>query len=232
MPISKLSDKNRLLGASLKNLNPTAIYNKVNEVVDTTNYNFSQVIANFVGDFTIKNFIIKYSNLVGVISVGDEIVGNTSGAIGKVYGVTANTITFKYDPVSTKPFLDGEGIVDSTSGATAILGVYIQNNYQEITLKGGNRYIITDVLFYDSVNIDNIPEKLSVSGFEFVDDKYNNYYIGNSLDLNIDTVLYSSIFGTIPPVIVNTNKLYLNVAGIDSNYPGYAKIKIYGIALD
>ena len=37
MAISKLSDKVRLLGASIKNLNPTAIYNKINELVDTVN---------------------------------------------------------------------------------------------------------------------------------------------------------------------------------------------------
>ncbi len=37
MAISKLSDRVRLLGASLKNLNPTAIYNKINELVDIIN---------------------------------------------------------------------------------------------------------------------------------------------------------------------------------------------------
>lgn len=37
MSISKLSDRVRLLGASLKNLNPTAIYNKINEVIDAVN---------------------------------------------------------------------------------------------------------------------------------------------------------------------------------------------------
>lgn len=37
MSISKLSDRVRLLGASLKNLNPTAIYNKINEVIDVVN---------------------------------------------------------------------------------------------------------------------------------------------------------------------------------------------------
>lgn len=37
MSISKLSDKVRLLGASLKNLNPTAIYNKINEIISVVN---------------------------------------------------------------------------------------------------------------------------------------------------------------------------------------------------
>lgn len=235
MPISKLSDRNRLLGASLKNLNPTAIYNKVNEVVDTVNYNSSQLLSSFVGDFTNKIYTVKYSNLVGVISIGDNITGDATNATGIVVDVTADTISFNYSYGTSGPFGIGENITDNTSSATATIDLFIQNNEQEIILKGGNKFIITDVLVYDNVNTSNQPANLAVS---YIGIANNINYTGDTYftgSLIMKPGEYTNTKSTINITlykVINTNKMYLSVAGADPNQSGYAKVNIYGIALD
>lgn len=235
MPISKLSDKNRLLGASLKNLNPTAIYNKVNEVVDTVNYNSSQLLSSFVGDFTNKIYTVNYSNLVGVISIGDNIKGDGSGASVTVVAVTDTTINFTYDYAAGGPFAVGENITDNTSSATATIDSYIVNNDQEIILKGGNRFIITDIIIYDTVNTLGQPANVSVSYFSIsnnIDYTGDTYFIGGFSMKPTEYINFATGFSTITNTLVDTNKMYLSLAGVDSSQYGYAKVNIYGIALD
>lgn len=235
MSVSKLSDRNRLLGASLKNLNPTAIYNKVNEVVDTVNYNSSQLLSSFVGDFTSKVYTVKYSNLVGVISVGDNISGDATSAVGIVVDVTADTISFNYSYGTSGPFGIGENITDNTSSATATIDSYIVNNEQEIILKGGNKFIITDVLVYDNVNTSDKPVNLGVS---YIGINTNINYGGDTYFTGSLTMKPSEYVNTKSTInitqykVLRTNKLYLSIAGADPNQSGYAKVNIYGIALD
>lgn len=72
MAISKLSDKVRLLGTSLKNLNPTAIYNKVNEIVDKLN-NESPISYKVYSAVISQSGIAKPTVTVLENSLGEEL---------------------------------------------------------------------------------------------------------------------------------------------------------------
>lgn len=232
MSISKLSDRTRLLGASLKNLNPTALFNKTNELVESINYNSSTLLAKQTCDFTFKEYTVKYNNLVGgTISVGDSMQGSNAGLI-QVKGVTDTTITFIYDTSTTAPLYPGEPITDITSGATATLGDYIQFNDQKITLKRGNRYIITNILIVDPTN-----PSLTCSHYEFWDSNVGigtRLFHGDTLDLSsyyVDYLVSKTIILN-KPVVVNNDSIYLNVAGVDPTKQGQADVYVYGIILD
>lgn len=73
MAISKLSDRVRLLGTSLKNLNPTALYNKINELVDEANtYSVYSIILKQTGAAIPQATVLK-NNL------GDDVVWARNG---------------------------------------------------------------------------------------------------------------------------------------------------------
>jgi hypothetical protein len=233
MAISKLSDKTRLLGASLKNLNPTAIYNKTNEIINTVNYNYATVLATPICDFTVKSYTISYTNKVGTISIGDIITGDSSGAAAEVKEITNNTITFIYKIDTVAFFQSNENISDINTSATATITDYIVYNDQEIILNGSNKFIISNVVLFDP-DI-NVP-KIEVSLLKISKDIKGNDEIINASSISLAPTDYYDYNLTttfsLSNKIIDTNKLYLSVAGIDVANSGTAKLYIYGIVLD
>jgi hypothetical protein len=233
MPVSKLSDKTRLLGASLKNLNPTSLFNKTNEVVDTLNYNASTLLGKKTCSFTDNTYTVKYNSLIGVISPSDTIQGSNAG-LAYVTNVTADTISFRYDVSTSNTIYPFEPVTDLTSGATFTLDGYIGSPDQEIELKGGNRYIITNIVITDPTN-----SLLTCNYYEFLDISINTgtaliLFNGTALDLKNYYVDYlvSNTIVFVRPKIVTSGSLYLNIAGVDPTAEGNADVYVYGIALD
>lgn len=84
MFIDKLSDRVRLLGASLKNLNPTVLFNKVNEIINELNKNKSGLIGYIKAD--LDSIYNQYITLSGGTSfvITDVVVTNISDAVTNV----------------------------------------------------------------------------------------------------------------------------------------------------
>jgi hypothetical protein len=241
MPISKLSDRNRLLGSSLKNINPTAIYNKVNEVVDTVSFNSSTCLTKVRVDFTTKTYSFIAANVAGgILSVNDDIVGVGSTAIGKIVAI-GNTnvpgqknITFTYDVATTASFYAGESVNDTTSGATFDIVSHSNVNDQLITLKNGNRFIINDLIFHGAYDVNGNPiASVKTTEFTICDAPLltGNFLAtgtgaGGSQTTFLDKVSGAFSMGS----NIAPSNIYLSFVPL--GFPGYCDLYVMGMILD
>lgn len=234
MPISKLSDRNRLLGSSLKNINPTAIYNKVNDLVDTVSFNSSTCLTKVRVDFTTKTYSFIVTNIIGgVLSVNDDIVGGGSSAVGKITAINGNEITYTYNSSNTA-FYVGETVNDSTSGATFDIVSYSNVNDQLITLKNGNRFIINDLIFHGAYDVNGNPiASVKTTEFTIYDAPLlNGNFLatgtgaGGSQNKFINKALGAFSMSN----IVAPNNIYLSFVPL--TLPGYCDLYVMGMILD
>ena len=97
---------------------------------------------------------IEYSNISETINVNSNITGDTSGATGNIHsndGISEMTIT-----INSGSFLAGETIMADngatavvnqyTPPASAIVTSYVFEGIQSITLNGGAKFILNDIV--------------------------------------------------------------------------------------
>ncbi len=152
MAISKLSDKVRLLGASIKNLNPTAIYNKINELVDTVNnsaptYKVYTALLTQNGDGT-------STQTSGLLIVGARyvittyIAGDDFSNVANVISGTINTTGCEFIATGTTPTdYSNESILTDTA---APITTVLENTLGDIVWSYdtvGNYKILSNGLF-------------------------------------------------------------------------------------
>ena len=151
----------------------------------------SLLLSKFTMDFnpsqiSLDNIIIDYTNLVGSFQVGETISNGT--------GATATIITddggseMTINNIIGTGFNNGDNITGSTSNATATIDTITttQPNDQTITLNGGNRFIITDVVITNSSTNINTAQGFIINNGTF---RSGNTICSSNVHSNTDTSL-------------------------------------------
>jgi hypothetical protein len=68
----------------------------------------------------LKGTMLEYSNLISAFTVGDDIVGGTSGAVATILNVQEGTQSLYLEKQDAIAFIDGETLTSATGSATAV----------------------------------------------------------------------------------------------------------------
>jgi hypothetical protein len=214
---------------------------KLNSIITLSKVDTSKGAFN-VGD-TITSSIaeIIFSSQIGIINGGDTITGSTSGATALVIS-NDGTSQLLIDP-PTGIFIAGETITSAQSSATAVISSYtapasaVIESYsfvsgaQAITLSGGSKYLIKDIV------ITNATTHLNhTSGVSFKDSAGHIFSQNGGADINtlgpspayINFGVYKKDNNT---TITNTSPLYFSI-DTPQGAAATADIYVYGYVLE